>query len=277
MLHTMYAPCRSTLVTSTARLAVACRTASTTAAHATAEAVAAAAPCIMQDREYQRELIDLVKGSNALIALPTGSGKTHVAARVIQEQHLPAAAAAAKAGGRPQAIVFLAPTNPLAAQQCAVLKDEYGMEVRAYHGDGSQKDISSWSASSWAAEVAAVDVMVMTPDVLLHILAHGSILMRDISLLVFDEAHHCNSDHPYAQIMEDFYHTLDRQHRPQVLGFTASPKGLENSYDVGASKNSKRMRSKGAGAATVGGGKWGLQHRLDARLVTAADHLRRVA
>jgi hypothetical protein len=30
---------------------------------------------------------------------------------------------------------------------------------------------------SWAGEVAAADVMVMTPDVLLHILAHGSILV----------------------------------------------------------------------------------------------------
>lgn len=102
--------------------------------------------------------------------------------------------------------------------------------------------------------------------------------MRNISLLVFDEAHHCNSDHPYAQIMEDFYHTLEPQHRPQVLGFTASPKGLEGAEDrgIGASKSSKRKRgkSKGAGAAAVGGGEWGLQQRLDARLVTVADHLR---
>ena len=102
--------------------------------------------------------------------------------------------------------------------------------------------------------------------------------MGQIGLLVFDEAHHCNSDHPYAQIMEDFYHTLEPQHRPQVLGFTASPKGLEGAEDrgIGASKNSKRKRgkSKGAGAAAVGGGEWGLQQRLDARLVTVADHLR---
>jgi ERCC4-related helicase len=44
-----------------------------------------------------------------------GSGKTHIAAQVIKEQHLPAAAAA-KAAGNPKAIVFLAPTNPLVAQ-----------------------------------------------------------------------------------------------------------------------------------------------------------------
>jgi hypothetical protein len=33
-------------------------------------------------------------------------------------------------------------------------------------------------SGSWAGEVAAAEVMVMTPDVLLHILAHGSILVR---------------------------------------------------------------------------------------------------
>jgi hypothetical protein len=102
--------------------------------------------------------------------------------------------------------------------------------------------------------------------------------MPNISLLVFDEAHHCNSDHPYAQIMEDFYHTLEPQHRPQVLGFTASPKGLEGADDwgIGASNRSrkKKGKSKGSGGAAVGGGKWGLQQRLDARLVTVAGHLR---
>jgi hypothetical protein len=102
--------------------------------------------------------------------------------------------------------------------------------------------------------------------------------MSNIRLLVFDEVHHCNSDHPYAQIMEDFYHTLEPQHRPQVLGFTASPKGLEGAeeWGIGASKSSKRKRnkSKGAGGAAIGGGEWGLQQRLNARLVTVADHLR---
>jgi ERCC4-related helicase len=31
--------------------------------------------------------------------------------------------------------------------------------------------------------------------------------MSDLGLLVFDECHHCHSDHPYNQIMQDFYFT----------------------------------------------------------------------
>jgi endoribonuclease Dicer len=40
--------------------------------------------------------------------------------------------------------------------------------------------------------------------------------MCDVGLLVFDEAHHCKSDHPYNQLLQDFYHTLPPQQRPQV-------------------------------------------------------------
>jgi hypothetical protein len=32
-------------------------------------------------------------------------------------------------------------------QQCAVLKELYGLKARAYHGDGTRKGISSWSAA----------------------------------------------------------------------------------------------------------------------------------
>jgi hypothetical protein len=40
--------------------------------------------------------------------------------------------------------------------------------------------------------------------------------MCDVGLLVFDEAHHCKSDHPYNQLLQDFYHALPPQQRPQV-------------------------------------------------------------
>jgi endoribonuclease Dicer len=74
-------------------------------------------------------------------------------------------------------------------------------------------------------------IMVSTPQVFLDALRHGYIsLGRDISLLVFDEAHHA-VDHPYNCIMTEFYfnlprrdqHSLEVPSRPMVLGLTASP------------------------------------------------------
>jgi ERCC4-related helicase len=74
--------------------------------------------------------------------------------------------------------------------------------------------------------------MVSTPQVFLDALRHGYIsLGKDISLLVFDEAHHAVDNHPYNRIMMEFYFDLPVRMssnsseivRPMVLGLTASP------------------------------------------------------
>lgn len=86
--------------------------------------------------------------------------------------------------------------------------------------------------------------MVTTPQVLLDALRHGYIIMgRDISLIVFDEAHHAVDHHPYNRIMQEFYFECFPRHsavsamalsvispdtqvyliRPAILGLTASP------------------------------------------------------
>ena len=53
----------------------------------------------------------------------------------------------------------------------------------------------------------------------------------DIGLLIFDEAHHATSKHPYNEIMKSFYMPLppaqpdntSGEVRPAILGLTASP------------------------------------------------------
>ena len=74
--------------------------------------------------------------------------------------------------------------------------------------------------------------MVSTPQVLLDALRHGYVTLgTDISLLVFDEAHHAVDNHPYNRIMQEFYFKLPTIPldtapdviRPTILGLTASP------------------------------------------------------
>jgi superfamily II DNA or RNA helicase len=62
-------------------------------------------------------------------------------------------------------------------------------------------------------------------QVLLSALTHAFVGMARLALLVFDEAHHCISNHPANRIMRDFYHPSQRAryHVPHVLGLTASP------------------------------------------------------
>uniref|UniRef100_A0A383WL31 P-loop containing nucleoside triphosphate hydrolase protein n=1 Tax=Tetradesmus obliquus TaxID=3088 RepID=A0A383WL31_TETOB len=227
----------------------------------------------MRDRSYQEELIQLVRRNNALITLPTGSGKTHIAARIMQLHYLPQLREA-KARGQPaKALVFLAPTNPLVAQQCMMLQKYYDIAARAYHGDVAAQSISTWHPDKWAEELAAADVLVMTPEVLLHVLAHGTMQMQQIGLLVFDEAHHCVGNHAYCQIMVDFYHTAAQQQRPQILGLTASPTELLDPAEPHWSRKSFK-KGQGGGSAALEAAGWDLQQRLAAPLLTVAPDLK---
>lgn len=92
------------------------------------------------------------------------------------------------------------------------------------------------NATLWETVIRTHRIMVSTPQVFLDALRHGYIIMgRDISLLIFDEAHHAVDNHPYNRIMKEFYLKLPPRPpsasgfgsntivRPSVLGLTASP------------------------------------------------------
>jgi endoribonuclease Dicer len=130
---------------------------------------------------------------------------------------------------------FLAPTVALCEQQHGVIKDSMQVPVGLIHGALEPKQ---WTDSSlWKRVLENNRVIVSTPQVLLDALSHGYVHMgEDIGLLVFDEAHHADRNHPMSCIMRDFYFSLPprtpaaseynpptRKERPMVLGLTASP------------------------------------------------------
>lgn len=90
------------------------------------------------------------------------------------------------------------------------------------------KEPDQWKNSAlWQTVLRNNRVVVTTPQVLLDALRHSYVsLSRDISLLVFDEAHHAVDNHPYNRIMQEFYFPLPVSlgyQRPSILGLTASP------------------------------------------------------
>lgn len=55
---------------------------------------------------------------------------------------------------------------------------------------------------------------------------HGYIKMKDLDMLILDEAHHTNQEHLYNLIMTDFYYSEyvpGITKRPKILALTASP------------------------------------------------------
>ena len=83
----------------------------------------------------------------------------------------------------------------------------------------------------WRTALTTHRVIVSTPQVLLDAPRHGYVSLReDISLLVFDEAHHAADKHPYNVIMREFHdhysgslNANNESIKPSILGLTASP------------------------------------------------------
>ncbi|KAK5044407.1 hypothetical protein LTR84_011279 [Exophiala bonariae] len=177
-------------------------------------------------RDYQQELFDRAKEKNIIAVLDTGSGKTLIAALLIK--HFLELELMNHVEGEAHRIVFfLANSVHLAQQQAHFLTNNLPNPVISLYGD-SGEDL--WKGAPWAKIFRENHVVVCTPEVLRNCLDHAYYDMDQISLLIFDEAHHCKGGHPYARIIEGHYMTA-RGRKPHIFGMTASP--VDGKGDVG--------------------------------------------
>ncbi|KIX04414.1 uncharacterized protein Z518_05282 [Rhinocladiella mackenziei CBS 650.93] len=174
---------------------------------------------IDQAREYQQELFERAKEENVIAVLDTGSGKTLIAALLIRhflEQEL----ISRSQGHPPKIVFFLVNSVHLATQQARFLNNNLPENVIPLFGD-SGDDL--WRRAEWDRIFANNSVVVCTAAVLDQCLMHSYLTMGQISLLVFDEAHHCKKNHPYSRIIRDYYLKWEEGSRPRIFGMTASP------------------------------------------------------
>ncbi|EER25487.1 Type III restriction enzyme, res subunit family protein [Coccidioides posadasii C735 delta SOWgp] len=169
-------------------------------------------------RGYQLEMLSESLRQNIIVAMDTGSGKTEIAILRIQREleRCPAH----------KFVWFMAPTVALVEQQhSAISKQLPAFQTRLLTGAAN---VSHWSTKKiWDDILLNIRIVISTPQVLLDALSNGFVNLHTISLLVFDEAHHCVRDAPANRIMRDFYH-YHRQEEgtdglPHILGLTASP------------------------------------------------------
>jgi Fanconi anemia group M protein len=164
-------------------------------------------PESLEERDYQVELAEQAHGQRSLVVLPTGLGKTIVAALL----------AAEVLQSREGKVLFLAPTRPLVQQH----EETFGELLRA-------RDQVALSGSIPARRRAELynehRVVFSTPQGLRNDLEAGLIDLDDVGLLIVDEAHRAVGDYAYVEIGQRY-----RYSRPQgtLLGLTASPGGDE--------------------------------------------------
>ena len=192
-------------------------------------------PCL-----YQLELYSKAMQTNAVCFLPTGTGKTLVSALVIAHM--------LKLNPSRQ-VIFLVDRVLLVLQRSEYLRKELAHIRVADEGSSSSFNgtrpirvgavCGEMRKLEGNARIYEQDVLIITADCYRNHLNNGTLRFDDVSLIVLDEAHHCNKDHPYNVIIRDFYLREDALlgHRPKILGLTASPAG-----ELSLDKTTKRMQ-----------------------------------
>ncbi|PBP20089.1 RNase3 domain-containing protein [Diplocarpon rosae] len=185
-------------------------------------------PPVIKARPYQKEMLEESVKRNVIVAMDTGSGKTHIAVMRMQHEleHM----------SSNQIIWFLAPTVALSAQQFGYISSQI-TSVQSKFLSGAD-GVDRWTEQShWDAVLKNIKIVVSTYQILLDALTHGFVLMESLALIVFDEgieklvqtnkllAHNCVNKHAGARIMSLFYHRRKGAGLsvPNILGMTASP------------------------------------------------------
>jgi Fanconi anemia group M protein len=153
---------------------------------------------------FQISIAEEALNKDLLVVLPTGLGKTVVAALVVAES-------LRRDGGK---VLFLAPTRPLVVQHARSLASwittlpsaTFTGEVSSPHREGK------WETAK---------AVFATPQLVVHDLLEGRYSLSDVSLIVFDEAHHARGKYAYTRISEIY--RIQKPKGRRVLALTASP------------------------------------------------------
>jgi ERCC4-related helicase len=163
-------------------------------------------PSNMPDREYQRQIVFNCLFKNTLVCLPTGLGKTFIAAVVMYNflRWYPS--------GK---VVFMAPTKPLVMQQIEAVTNIMGLpaaqccELTGAVNAGKRDE-------KWKLHRA----FFVTPQAMQSDLGKGICPVDRIVCVVMDEAHKASGKHAYVRVLDDL---CARSTSFRVVALSATP------------------------------------------------------
>lgn len=157
-------------------------------------------------RLYQETIFGSCAIKNCLVVLPTGLGKTAIALML----------AAQRLVQYPQSkIVMLAPTKPLAEQHLKTFRKHLAVDqdrIVLFTGETPPNE----RATAWPG----AKIVFCTPQGLENDIISNRVSLADVSLLVFDEAHHAVGDYSYVFLAKQY---VKQAQFCRILGLTASP------------------------------------------------------
>ncbi|KAM6358656.1 Fanconi anemia group M protein isoform 5-T6 [Alca torda] len=163
-------------------------------------------PTNYPERGYQLRMARASLLANTLVCLPTGLGKTFVAAVVMYNFYrwFPS--------GK---VLFLAPTKPLVAQQMEACARVMGIPAQhmAEMTGGTQ---ALNRRELWATK----RVFFLTPQIMVNDLSRGTCPAVEIKCLVIDEAHKALGNHAYCQVVRELSKYTNQF---RILALSATP------------------------------------------------------
>lgn len=160
-------------------------------------------PDTIKLRRYQEAIVARAIDANTLVVLPTGLGKTLIAAMV----------SAHRLYNFPESkILFLAPTRPLAVQHHKTFERILNVSdtVVLTGMDAIPKRLELWKNNR---------IIFATPQTIENDIMRG-LDLGCVSLIVFDECHRSVGNYSYVYISQEY---VRRAKNPLILGLTASP------------------------------------------------------
>jgi len=157
-------------------------------------------------REYQKAILNVCVEKNCLVVLPTGLGKTLIALMLTIERmkSFPG-----------EKVLLLAPTRPLAEQHLRYFKEnlpELFGEMQLFTGSvNAEKRKEIWQTA---------DIIFSTPQCIANDVKKRLYNLREVCLLIEDEAHRCINNYDYRYVAQVY---KEQAKNPRILGMTASP------------------------------------------------------
>ncbi|KHJ42517.1 helicase protein, partial [Trichuris suis] len=163
-------------------------------------------PTSVPVRKYQLEMSEKALFFNTLVTLPTGLGKTLIAAVVMYNFYrwYPS--------GK---VLFLAPTKPLVLQQKEACRTVMGIPEDSI-SEMTGSTLPTLRKNEWEKK----RIFFLTPQVLLNDISRAACPVERIKCLVVDEAHRATGNHAYCEVIREL---LKYGNKFRVLGLSATP------------------------------------------------------
>lgn len=178
-------------------------------------------PQSLQLRNYQQKLFEVCVDRNSILYLPTGSGKTLIAVKVIDHFKDVLMKPVNKGGKRS---LFLVNTVCLGQQVCEEIKTLLGLNVACWNSDTHKK---SWSKERYRDEFEKHQIFVATAQLFLDAVKHSFVSIDQLNVIIFDECHHGRMNHPYHELMKQFQYIEQSKH-PRIIGLSAMLVGISS-------------------------------------------------